>query len=89
MQRRQTQNTHGRGGAGLGQHGRGACQPIRSRLASCTAVGHHVFRNGVEDTVLMAIDGINAKGGVLDAEADLWWWTPPQLAAVCREDRSC
>jgi ABC-type branched-subunit amino acid transport system substrate-binding protein len=31
----------------------------------------------LKDTVLMAIDEINAKGGVLGKKLEPWWSTPP------------
>jgi hypothetical protein len=42
----------------------------------------------LKDVALMAIDDINAKGGVLGKSWSRWWSTRPQLAAVCRKSPS-
>lgn len=41
------------------------------------------FRNAAEDVALMAIDDINAKGGVLGRNWSRWWSTQP----ACRLPR--
>jgi hypothetical protein len=44
----------------------------------------------LKDTVLMAIDEINAKGGVLGKKLEPWWWTrPPTGRCSPKRPSSC
>ena len=59
---------------------------ILHSLSGTMAISETVLK----DTVLMAIDDINAKGGVLGKSWNPWWWTrPPTGRCLPRKPSSC